>query len=118
MLLGALMSGLRDETTAVETLLSLGDIRLVSEVEAARLAQDESLGEYVAGAAQRFAHLASDEDWLKLMTALEHAEFPSATCVTTMVRWSLVRDARESIAINAEAGCSCGAGGTACHDKP
>ena len=118
MLLGALMTELRDETTAVETLLSLGDIMLVSEVEAARLAHDESLGEYVTGAAQRFAHLASDEDWLKLMTALEHAEFPAATCVTTMVRWSLLRDVRESIPINAEAGCSCGASGTACHDKP
>jgi hypothetical protein len=118
MLLGALMTELRNETTAVETLLSLGDIMLVSEVEAARLAHGESLGEYVAGAAQRFAHLASDEDWLKLMTALEHAEAPAATCVTSMVRWSLSRDAREAIPIDAEAGCSCGAGGTVCHDKP
>ena len=118
MLLGALMTELRDETTAVETLLSLGDIMLVSEVEAARLIHGESLGEYVACAAQRFAHLASDEDWLKLMTALECAEAPAAMCVTTMVRWSLLRDAREAIPINAEAGCSCGTSGTTCHDKP
>ena len=118
MLLGELMAELRDEATAKVTLLSLGDIMLLNEVEAARLAHDESLGEYAAGAAQRFAHLASDEDWLKLMTALENAESPAATCLATMVRWSLLRDAREAIPVNAEAGCSCGAGGTACHDKP
>lgn len=118
MLLGELMAELRDEATAAVALLSLGDIMLLNEVENARIAHDESLGEYAAGAAQRFAHLASDEDWLKLMTAMEHAESPAATCLATMVRWSLLRDAREAIPINAEAGCSCGAGGTACHDKP
>lgn len=118
MLLGALMTELKDEAAAKVTLLSLGDIMLLNEVEAARLAHDESLGEYAAGAAQRFAHLASDEDWLKLMTALENAESPAATCLATMVRWSLLRDAREAVPINAEAGCSCGASGIACHDKP
>lgn len=118
MLLGALMADLRDESNATVTLLSLGDIMLLNEVEAARPAHDESLGEYAAGAAQRFAHMASDEDWLKLMTAMEHAESPAATCLATMVRWSLLRDAREATPVDAEAGCSCGAGGTACHDKP
>ena len=109
MLLGALMTELKDETAAKVTLLSLGDIMLLNEVEAARLAHDESLGEYVARAAQRFAHLASDEDWLKLMTVMEHAESPAATCLATMVRWSLLRDAREVTPVNSEAGCS-GAG--------
>jgi hypothetical protein len=118
MLLGALMTELKDEAAAKVALLSLGDIMLLNEVEAARLAYDESVGEYAAGAAQRFAHLASDEDWLKLMTALENSESPAATCLATMVRWSLLSDAREAVSINAEAGCSCGAGGTACHDKP
>jgi hypothetical protein len=118
MLLGALMTELKDETAAKVTLLSLGDIMLLNEVEAARLVHDESLGEYAAGAAQRFAHLASDEDWLKLMTALENSESPAATCLATMVRWSLLRDAGEATPVNREAGCSCGAGGTACHDKP
>lgn len=117
MLLGELMSELKDETAAKTTLLSLGDILLLNEVESARLAHDESLGEYAAGAAQRFAQLASDEDWLKLMTAMEHAESPAATCLATMVRWSLLRDAREATPVNEEAGCSCGAGGGACHDN-
>jgi hypothetical protein len=73
---------------------------------------------YAAGAAQRFAHLASDEDWLKLMTALEHAESPAASCLAIMVKWSLQRDAREANPVDAKAGCSCGAGGAACHDEP
>jgi len=118
MLLGELMAELRDEATATIVLLSLGDIMLLNEIEAARLAHDESPGEYAAGAAQRFAHMASDEDWLKLMTALENTEAPAATCLATMVRWSLWRDAREAVPVSAEAGCSCGSGGTACRDKP
>ncbi len=117
MLLGALMTELKDEAAAKVTLLSLGDIMLLNEVENARLAHGESLGEYAAGAAQRFAHLASDEDWLKLMTALENSESPAATCLATMVRWSLRRDAREAPPVNADAGCSCGAGGGAYHDN-
>lgn len=118
MLLGELMTELRDEAAAKVTLFSLGDIMLLNEVETARLAHDESLGEYAAGAAQRFAHLASDEDWLKFMTSLENSESPAATCLATMVRWSLLRDAREATLVDAEAGCSCEAGGTACHGKP
>lgn len=117
MLLGALMTELKDEAAAKVALLSLGDIMLLNEVESARLAHDESLGEYAAGAAQRFAHLASDEDWLKLMTALENAEFPASTCLATMVRWSLLRDAREANPVDAEAGCSCGTSGATCHDN-
>ena len=106
MLLGAILKDLQDEDAAAAALLSLGDIVLLAEVEAARLPHDESVGEYVSGAAQRFAHRAADEDWLRLMTVLEKSKFPAASCLTTMVRWSIARDAAVE-PMTQSGGCSC-----------
>lgn len=115
MLLGDILNELRDEKAAAAALLSLGDIKLVAEVETARQLHDEEVGEYVSGAAQRFARLASDEDWLRLMTALERSEQPAATCLTDMVRWSIAHDAAAAEPQPSAAGrCSCGDGGS-CH---
>lgn len=106
MLLGAILKDLQDEDAAAAALLSLGDIVLLAEVEAARLPHDEGVGAYVSGATQRFAHLASDEDWLRLMTVLEKSQSPATSCLTTMVRWSIARDAAvEPMAPSG--GCSC-----------
>ncbi|MFM9941846.1 MAG: hypothetical protein ACKVP7_20370 [Hyphomicrobiaceae bacterium] len=106
MLLGAILKEVQDEDAAAAALLSLGDIVLLAEVEAARLPHKEGVGEYVSGATQRFARLASDEDWLRLMTLLEKSPSPAATCVTTMVRWSIVRDTAAE-AMPQSGGCSC-----------
>lgn len=115
MLLGTMMSALRDEDIAAATLMELGDIVLVAQVEAARDAHGESIGEYVTGAVQRFALLAQDEDWLALMTALERSDDPAGACLTRMLSWSLARDAHSAEG-GAHGGCSCGGGG--CHDHP
>lgn len=115
MLLGSLMSQLQDEHLAVATLLSVGDVVLVARVEAARLPHGETVGEYVSGAAQRFANAGSDEDWLALTTALERSHSPAATCLETMVRWSLARDLDPSPTPSSSSGCSCGSGGSGCH---
>jgi hypothetical protein len=117
MLLGTIMTRLQDEGVAAATLMSLGDIVLVAEVEAARLPHAESLGEYVSGAAQRFAGLASDEDWLALMTALEGSDNPAAACLATMLRWSIARDAEAAAAETGGAspgGCCCAGGKGKC----
>ena len=42
-----------------------------------------------AAASRRFAQLASDEDWLALMTALERADDAGAACLRHMLAWSL-----------------------------
>ena len=110
MLLGAIMTQFQDEETAADALLSLGDIILLAQVEAARQAHDESVGAYVSGAAQRFSRQASDEDWLGLMTALERTSNPAASCLTTMVRWSMTQDATVLHANGAVGRCSCGNG--------
>lgn len=109
MLLGTIMTQLQDEHTAAATLLSLGDVVLLARVEAARIPHGETVGEYVCGAAQRFANAGSDEDWLALTTALERSHTPAATCLDAMVRWSIVRDLNPVSA--ASPGCSCGGGG-------
>lgn len=116
MLLGTMMSALRDEDVASATLLELGDIILAARVEEARDAHGESIGEYVSGAVQRFALLAKDEDWLGLMTTLERSDNPAGACLTRMLSWSLARDALSADGGGTQEGCSCGGGG--CHDHP
>jgi hypothetical protein len=106
MLLGTIMNELQDETLAFSTLLSLGDLVLIAQVESARLPHGETVGGYVSGAAQRFANGGSDEDWLALTAALERSRSPAATCLETMVRWSLARDLEPTPA--SLSGCTCG----------
>ena len=117
MLLGTILNTLRDETAAATALMQLGDLVLVAEVDAARAQHDESIGEYVSGATQRFASQASDEDWLALMTSLERTDTPAATCLTTMVKWSIVSDAKTAEPDFVASGCSCGGGGGGCHES-
>jgi hypothetical protein len=118
MLLGAIMNELRDETIAAAALIQLGDLALVARVDAARAPHDESIGEYVSGAAQRFARRASDEDWLALMTALERTDNPAVTCLTTMVWWSIASDAKAFEPDAVASGCACGGSGGTCHESP
>jgi hypothetical protein len=120
MLLGEIMSELKDETTAASALASLGDLILIAQVDEARGIHDETPGEYASGAAQRFARMASDEDWQQLMTFLEKSETPAVTCLTTMLRWSVKQDmahrdhGAHHAHHHAEGGCGCGGGG-GCH---
>lgn len=111
MLLGTMMNALRDEDLAAATLMELGDIVLAADVETARHAHGESIGEYVTGAVQRFAMAATDEDWLALMTALERSQSPAGACLTRMLSWSLARDARPDGSENTTGSCACGGGG-------
>lgn len=113
MLLGTIMTQLQDEQSAAATLISLGDLVLVARVEAARRPHGETVGEYVSGAAHRFANAGTDEDWLALTTALERSHTPAATCLETMVRWSLARDLDPMPA--SASGCTCGGNG-GCHE--
>ncbi len=117
MLLGAMLNGLKNEMIALEALLSFGDIVLLAEVEAARQRHEESTSEYVYGAAQRFAQLASDEDWLQLTTALEKSGQPAETAVDIMVRWSIARDAPLTPENGAHIGCTCRGANGGCHGQ-
>jgi hypothetical protein len=92
MLLGQMIERLSDDTFAAEALLSLGDLPLVVDVEAACREQETTAVAYASMAARRFADHASDEDWLALMTALERAHDPGAACLRQMLAWSLRKE--------------------------
>lgn len=104
MLLGHLLQRLGDEAFAAETLVGLDDLPLLAEIERVRERFGESLPAYAAGATRRFAALASNEDWLALMTALERSADPGVACLRHMLAWSLARDSEDH-----ESGCGCGA---------
>jgi hypothetical protein len=114
MLLGDIMNRLGDESVAAAALVELGDLVLIAEVDRMCQAHDETQGEYVSGAAQRFTNAASDEDWLQLMTALDKSDAPAATCLSRMVRWSIMRDLAALQPTPAQ-GCGCGSGGCGGH---
>lgn len=92
MMLGRVLEGLDDETFATEALIALDDLALMVEVTAAGRNFGETPGQYAAGASRRFTQLASDEDWLALMTAIGHAGDSGMACLKYMLAWSLERD--------------------------
>lgn len=94
MLLGTILSNLRDEGNASEALAALDDLVLLAQVQELAVQYDETAGEYAAGAVSRFAGAASDEEWLALMTAIENSDDPARTTLDRMVRWSLAADIR------------------------
>ena len=110
MLLGTILSNLRDEGNASAALAALGDLVLLLQVQKRAAQYDETPGEYAAGAVSRFAGAASDEQWLALMTAIENSGDPARTTLDRMVRWSLAEDARAQETAEAPAGCSGGNG--------
>ena len=111
MLLGTLLTNLRDEGNAAAALTALDDLVLLAQVQERAVRYDETPGEYAAGAVSRFAAAASDEEWLALMTAIEKSDDPARTTLDRMVRWSLAEDAKaEAPAAEAPAGCGSGTG--------
>lgn len=117
--LGRLMKRLEDESDAAEALAALGDIRLFAAVVEMGERYEETPAEYVANASRRFASLASGEDWMALMTAMDRAEDPGKAALSRMLDWSLARDGETTKICELEGSCSCGGrsdGGSHGHD--
>ena len=102
MFLGDLITRLDSDDEAALALDGIGDVVLYTEVAAMGAHFDETPGEYVANAARRFAALASNEDWLALMSAIEASEDPASTAIGRMIRWALGVDA----GVSGPCGCS------------
>ena len=96
MLLGSIFKRLEDQHDSAAALDALGDIVLLTEVTEIGMLHNESPGEYVAGAARRFAASAKEDDWLGLVTAVERSDDPARTMLDAMVRWSLRQDQRSA----------------------
>jgi hypothetical protein len=88
-MLGDLLASLTDETKALEAILSVGDLSLLTAVRERASAEGVELGAYVAETVQRYAAEATDEEWTTLMGALNRAADPGAACLKRAFEYSL-----------------------------
>ena len=80
-MLGDILAGLSDETTAVETILGAGDLTLLAAVRERAAADGLDLAACVTQTVQRYTHEASDEEWVTLMGMLNRSPDPGTTCL-------------------------------------
>ena len=80
-MLGEILARLTDETTAVETILGAGDLALLSAVKEQAAAEGLDLAACVTQTLQRYAHEASDEEWVTLIGLMNRANDPGAICL-------------------------------------
>lgn len=80
-MLGDLLTSLTDETMAVETLLSAGDLTLLAAAREQATAEGLDLAACVTQIVQRYTNEASDEEWITLMGLLNRSQNPGATCL-------------------------------------
>ena len=89
MLLGDVIAELDDEAAAMEMLLSLGDLALVTRVEEAAAQHAVTPGEFAAQAVALFSNQASDEDWVSLIGVMGQTADPGQVCLKKMVEFAL-----------------------------
>lgn len=80
-MLGEILAGLTDETTALETILGAGDLALLSTVKETAAAEGLDLAACVTQTVQRYIHEASDEEWVTLIGLMNKADDPEAICL-------------------------------------
>ena len=80
-MLGDLLANLTDESTALETILGVGDLTLLTAVRERAAAEETDLAAYVSQTVRRYANEATDEEWITLMGAINRSPDPGATCL-------------------------------------
>jgi hypothetical protein len=80
-MLGDILARLTDETTAVETILAASDLTLLAAVRERAAADGLDLAACVTQTMQRYAHEASDEEWITLMGMLNRSPDPAMACL-------------------------------------
>ncbi len=80
-MLGDLLKSLSDETTALETILGAGDLKLLTAMRERAVAEGVELAAYVSRTVQRYANEASDEEWITLIGALNRSADPGSVCL-------------------------------------
>ncbi len=78
MQLGELIARFADEAEAEEAILGLADLALLAELRKRADADGLDLGAYAAAAVNRYAAVASDEEWITLIGAMSRARDPGA----------------------------------------
>jgi hypothetical protein len=80
-MLGDILARLTDETAAVETILGVGDLTLLTAVKERAAAEGLDLAACVTQTVQRYTHEASDEEWVTLIGLMNRANDPGAVCL-------------------------------------
>lgn len=88
-MLGDLLANLTDETTALETILRAGDLKLLTAVQELAAADGLDLPAYVTQTVQRYTNEASDEEWVMLMGLLNRSQDPGTTCLKRALEHAL-----------------------------
>ena len=88
-MLGDLLTSLTDETTALETILNVGDLKLLAAAQELAAADGLDLGSYVTQTVQRYANEASDEEWVTLVGLLNRSQDPGTTCLKRALEHAL-----------------------------
>jgi hypothetical protein len=80
-MLGDLLASLTDEATALETILSAGDLKLLAAAQELAAAGGLDLAAFVTQTVQRYTNEAPDEEWVTLMGLLNRSQDPGTTCL-------------------------------------
>jgi hypothetical protein len=88
-MLGDLLANLTDETTALETILGAGDLKLLTAAQELAAADGLDLAAYVMQTVQRYTNKASDEEWVTLMGLLNRSQDPGTTCLKRALEHAL-----------------------------
>ncbi|CAH1680211.1 conserved hypothetical protein [Hyphomicrobiales bacterium] len=96
MLLGDIISRLDDEAMAMQTLVGLGDLVLLTQVETAAAAEGLTAGGFAARAVNLFSNQASDEDWVSLIGVMGRTTDPGQACLRNILHFAL-RPPREAV---------------------
>ena len=80
-MLGDLLASLTDEATALEAILSAGDLKLLAAAQELAAADGLDLAAFVTQTVQRYTNEASDEEWVTLMGLLNRPPDPGTTCL-------------------------------------
>jgi hypothetical protein len=86
MMLGDLLARFADDASAAETLLGLGDLKLVAALRQRATAEGLGLGTLAALAVQRYADSASDEEWVTLIGELRRSADPGLAFIKRALR--------------------------------
>jgi hypothetical protein len=89
MLLSDIIAALDDEAFAVETLVGLGDLPLLSRIKTKATEDGLTLCEFATQAVQVFSSRASDDDWVSLIGVMGQSDAPGQICLKRMVEFAL-----------------------------
>ena len=106
MMIGDLIQRFDNNAVAAETLASLGDVALLSDIAVAAAEQNVTLGEFATMSVERFVTLASDEDWLTMFGRMTRASDPGTAFLHHILSYAVKNNAARRPATTAPMGSS------------